>query len=107
MSQIHQEVPAWLGTLTEKLATDDDFRRMFAETPGKAANSIGVPYDDFQTLMAAGRDPKDAQLADRSSAGAMTTYGTIMSKIRGALGCADTCACNYGAGRAADYCTAS
>ena len=41
-------VPEWMNTLTERLAIDDEFREMFEKTPGKAANVIGVPYDEFQ-----------------------------------------------------------
>ena len=96
--------PEWLDTLTEKLALDDDFRRMFERTPGKASNSIGIPYEDFKALLAASRNPADAALAERSSALHMTSYGTLMTKIRGALGSADQCACNYTPGRWADYC---
>jgi hypothetical protein len=42
----------WLDMLNEKLATDEDFRRLFERTPGKAANSIGIPYDAFKALLA-------------------------------------------------------
>lgn len=97
--------PAWIDTLTEKLATDDEFRAMFEKTPGKAANSIGVPYEDFQAILAALRDPSEAQLADRASAFKMTGYGMIMGGIRGKLGM-DNCACNYDPTRWADYCVA-
>ncbi len=107
MTEPMNETPAWVDTLTEKLATDEEFRLMFERTPGKASNSIGIPYEDFQGLMAAMRNPADAELAERSSALVMTGYGSIMTKIRGALNCADQCACNYAAGRLADYCTTS
>lgn len=96
--------PEWLDTLTEKLAVDDEFREMFEKTPGKAANSIGVPYEDFQAMLAAVRDPGEANLADRASAMKMTAYGTIMGAVRGALGANSTCACNYDPTRWADYC---
>ena len=104
MTQIDGPVPAWLDTLTEKLAVDEEFRRMFETTPGKAANSLGIPYEDFQALMAASLNPSEAQLAERSSALHMTAYGSLMTKIRGAIGSADQCSCNYTAGRWADYC---
>lgn len=107
MTESANQTPAWVDTLTEKLATDEEFRLMFERTPGKASNSIGIPHEDFQGLMAAMRNPAEAELAERSSAGYMTTYGSVMTKIRGALNCADQCACDYAAGRLADYCVTS
>ena len=43
---------AWFEQLCARLATDDDFRRMFERTPGKAAHSIGVPYDELEEFIA-------------------------------------------------------
>lgn len=99
-----EEQPAWVDTLTERLAVDDEFRAMFEKTPGKAANSIGIPYEDFQAMLAEVRDPGAANLADRASALKMTAYGSVMSTIRGALGASSNCACNYDPTRWADYC---
>ena len=46
-------VPSWIDALVDALTHDDDFRRMFERTPGKAAHSLGVPFDEFRSLMAA------------------------------------------------------
>lgn len=99
-------VPEWMNTLTERLAIDDEFREMFEKTPGKAANVIGVPYDEFQKMMAAVREPGEAQLSDRASAGtSMTLYGRIAGALRDAIGDpTGNCSCDYTAGRWADYC---
>ena len=45
-------IPEWVGRLIERLATDEDFRRQYERTPGKAAHSIGVPYDEFVAHLA-------------------------------------------------------
>ena len=77
---------------------------MFRRTPGKAANSLGIPYEDFQELLATARSPEDLALVDRESAGYMTTYGRIMTTIRTVLSPDNTCACDYTPGTWADYC---
>ncbi len=99
--------PDLVDQLTERLATDPEFRETFRLTPGKAANSMGIPYDDFQELLATSRSAEEIALADRDSAAKMTLYGTIMSGIKGALGSDNTCACDYTPGTWMDYCTAS
>lgn len=96
--------PELLDQLTERLATDSEFRELFRRMPGKASNSMGIPYEDFQEMLAMARSAEDVALADRDSAGKMTTYGTIMSGIRGFLGSDNTCACDYTPGTWADYC---
>ena len=96
--------PELLDELTERLATDSEFRELFRLTPGKASNSMGIPYEDFQEMLAMVRTAEDVALADRDSAGKMTTYGTILSGIKGFLGCDNTCACDYTPGTWADYC---
>ena len=58
-----------------------------------------IPYEDFQKMLATARSAEDVALADRDSAGKMTTYGTIMSGILGFLGADNTCACAYTPGR--------
>lgn len=97
--------PSWMETLTEKLATDTEFRELFASHPGRAANSIGVPYEDFQAMLAELRDPGEATLGERAAAvRKMSTYGTIMGGLKGLLGSDNTCACDYTPGTWADYC---
>ncbi len=98
--------PELLEQLTERLATDAEFRELFRKAPGKAANSMGIPYEDFQELLASSRSADEVALSDRDSAG-MTTYGRIMSTIKGALNCDNTCACDYTPGTWMDYCTAT
>lgn len=97
--------PDLLDQLTERLATDAEFRELFRRAPGKASNSMGIPYEDFQEMLATVSSAEDVALADRDSAGKMTTYGTIMSGIKGFLGSDNTCACDYTPGTWADYCT--
>ncbi len=35
----------WLNNLNEKLSTDEDFRRAYLATPGKAVGALGVPNE--------------------------------------------------------------
>jgi hypothetical protein len=96
--------PELIDQLTERLATDAEFREMFTKTPGKASNAMGIPYEDFQEMLAQARASDEIALADRDSAATMTLYGRFMSAVKGALGADNTCACDYTPGTYADYC---
>jgi hypothetical protein len=60
--------PSWIAELTERLASDAAFRTLFAQQPGRAANSIGIPYSDFRALVGGLREPGAAVLGERHTA---------------------------------------
>jgi hypothetical protein len=96
--------PELIDKLTERIATDPEFREMFSKTPGKASNAMGIPHEDFQKMLAEVRAGDEIALADRDSAGYQTLYGRLASGIKGALGYDDCCACDYNPTRWADSC---
>lgn len=40
----------WEAILRERLAGDPDFRERFAQRPGEAAASLGIPYEEFREI---------------------------------------------------------
>jgi hypothetical protein len=54
----------WLAVLDERLATDPDFARAFARTPGKAVRALGVPVGEIAALLEAWHE-RAARRSDR------------------------------------------